>query len=121
MPDLDILPAELNITVTRGNEFGALLDFSIDLTNYSWTAIVFESSRTVSSSFPGGLNVQGATVETMTVTEVDAAAGQLNLSLTETQTQAIDEASTYRWSLTGVAPGVVTRTWVSGSFATRSP
>lgn len=121
MASYSILPAELDLALIKGDEFACLLDFSIDLTAYTWSAIVFETTRTVSSAFPAGLNTQGDTAATFTIVEQDAAAGQLNLSLTETQTTALSETTPYRWLLRGVAPNDVTRTYVSGSFSVRAP
>lgn len=121
MATFSILPAALDISLIKGDEFSCQLDFSIDLTSYTWTAIVFETTRTVSTAFPGGLDTQGATAATFSVVEQDAAAGQLTLTLTEAQTTALSESTPYRWLLRGVAPGDVTRTWVSGSFTVRAP
>lgn len=121
MASYSILPAELDLALIKGDEFAVLLDFSIDLTGYTWSAIVFETARTVSSAFPGGLNTQGNTAATFTIVEQDAAAGQINLTLQEATTAALSETQTYRWLLRGVAPGDVTRTYVSGSFTVRAP
>lgn len=121
MATFEILPAELNCTIAVANEFGMSLDFSTDLTGFTWSAEVFEVTRTVTTSFPGGLNVRGTTAATITVTVIDAAAGQINLSMQEAVVSQLSESQTYRWELTGVAPGSVTRTYVSGSFAVRTP
>jgi hypothetical protein len=118
----NILPAELNIAVLKGDEFGMTVTFeAVDLTGYSWSSIVFETERVVNSQFPGGINVQGNTAATIVVSVVDAAAGELSLALTETQTAGMSEETTYRWFLRGVAPGDVTRTYVSGTFSVRAP
>jgi len=116
-----VLPATLDIVVLKGDEFGMDLDFNISLTSYTWTAEVFASTRTVNSNYPGGLSTEGATAATFTVNVVDAANGQLNLALDETTTGGLDEATAYRWFLRGVAPGAVTRTYISGSFTVRAP
>lgn len=121
MASFTVLPATLDIALIRGDEFACQLDFSIDLTSYSWAALVFETARTVSTAFPGGLDTQGDTAATFAVSVTDAAAGQLSLALTETQTASLNEATPYRWMLRGVAPGDVTRTYVSGSFTVRAP
>lgn len=120
MASLSLLPATLDLSVTQGDELGILLDFSIDLTNYSWTAIVYETTRTVSSQFPAGIDTAGDTAATFGVTEQDAAAGQINLTLQESVTAGLSETQTYRWYLRGVAPGTVTRTYVSGTFSVKS-
>ena len=120
MADFSQLPATLNLSITQGDELGALFDFSIDLSNSSWTAIVYETTRTVSSQFPGGIDTAGDTAATFTITEVDAAAGQINLTLQESVTAGLSETQTYRWYLRGVAPGTVTRTYVSGTFSVKA-
>lgn len=121
MATFEILPAELNCTIAVANEFGMTLDFSTDLTGFTWSAEVFEITRTVNSSYPGGLNVRGPTAAAITVTVVDAASGQLSLSMQEAVVSQLSESQTYRWELTGVAPGSVTRTYISGSFSVRTP
>ena len=98
------------------------IDFDIDLTNYgSWEAIVFQTSRKLTSDFPAGVNVQGDTAATFAVSVTSASNGQLNVALTETQTAALDEGTLYRWRLRGVAPGDVTRTFIAGTFTVRAP
>lgn len=121
MATFEILPAELNCVMAVGNEFGMSLDFDSDLTGFTWTSEVFEITRTVSTAFPGGLDVRGATAATITVNIIDDAAGQLSLSMQEAVVSQLSETQTYRWELVGVAPGSVTRTYVSGSFAVRTP
>ena len=116
-----IVPETLDLTVCKGDEFGLSLDFDIDLTGYTFTAAVFEITRTVNSSYPGGFDSQGVDVEAFAITYTDLANGELSLALTETQTAAISETGTYRWYLRGVAPGTITRTYISGSFTVRTP
>lgn len=121
MATLSLLPATLDLAITQGDELGVLLTFQeTDLSNYSWTAIVYETERTVSSQFPGGIDTAGDTAATFTITEVDAAAGQINLTLQESVTAGLSETQTYRWYLRGVAPGTVTRTYVSGTFSVKA-
>ena len=121
MSTYSVLPAELNLVALKGDEFGMDLDFSISLVSYTWQAEVFETTRTVNSNYPGGLSTEGDNAASFTVTVVDAAAGQLNLGLDETITAALSESTAYRWYLRGVAPGAVTRTYVSGTFTVRTP
>jgi hypothetical protein len=118
----EVIPDEMAIIVTKGDELGMAVDFSIDLTGYSsWEAIVFKTQRTVSSDFPAGINTQGETAETFTVSVTNASTGILNLALTETQTDGLSVGTLYRWFLRGVAPGAVTRTFISGTFTVRAP
>jgi hypothetical protein len=115
------LPGTLDISLTVGDEFGMLADLSIDTTGFTWTAIVYQSSTSVSFVNPSGVATQGATAATFAVTTVNAAAGQLNLSLTELQTSTLVSAQTYRWYLRGVSPGLVTRTYLSGTLRAFAP
>ena len=115
------LPGTLNISLTTGDEFGMLADLDIDTTSFTWTALVYETATTVSFVNPGGVSTQGTTAATFTVTVVNAAAGQVNLSLTEIQTAALNPATNYRWYLRGVSPAMVTRTYLSGTLKAYAP
>lgn len=121
MATYSVLPAELNLVALKGDEFGMDLVFSVSLVSYTWQAEIFETTRTVNSNYPGGLSTEGDSAASFAVTVVDAAAGQLNISLDETITAALSETTAYRWYIRGVAPGVVTRTYISGSFTVRAP
>jgi hypothetical protein len=121
MADFVALPGTLNISLTVGDEFGMLTDLDIDTTGFAWTAIVYETATTVSFVNPSGVNTQGATAATFAVTVVNATAGQVNLSLTEVQTAALNPATNYRWYLRGVSPGLVTRTYLSGTLKAFPP
>ena len=116
------LPGTLNISLTTGDEFSALVvDLDIDTTGFTWTAIVYEAATSVSFVTPGGTSTQGTTAATFTVTVMNAAAGQVNLALTELQTAALNPATTYRWYLRGVSPLSVTRTYLSGTLKAYAP
>ncbi len=94
------VPGRLDLAFRRGDEYATLLDFSVDLTGYTFAAAI--TSR-----------LTGATVATPTLTAVNLANGQVNLSLTEVQTAAL-AAGDYAWSMTWAAPGAVTRTALAG-------
>jgi hypothetical protein len=115
------LPGTLNISLTVGDEFGMLADLDIDTTGFTWTALVYEATPSVSFVNPSGVSTQGATAATFSVTVVNAAAGQVNLSLTELQTVALSPATSYRWYLRGVSAGLVTRTYLSGTLKAYAP
>lgn len=118
----EVIPSDMAIIVTKSDQLSLAVDFSIDLTNYSsWSAVVFKTQRTVSSDFPAGINTQGETVQTFTVSVTNASTGILNLELTETQTNALSPGTLYRWYLRGIAPGDVQRTFISGTFTVRAP
>jgi hypothetical protein len=115
------LPGQLNISLSIGDEFGMLADLDIDTTGFTWTAIVYETAITVSFVNPVGISTLGTTAATFAVTVVNAAAGQVNLSLTELQTVALNPATNYRWYLRGVSPALVTRTYLSGTLKAYAP
>ena len=96
------LPGVMSLAFKRGNDFATLIDFNLSLTSYSVSA-------TVTSL------VTGATVIPFTTTLADAAAGQVSVSLTDTQTASL-AAGTYGWQLDWTAPGSVQRTALSGTL-----
>jgi hypothetical protein len=91
----------MNLAFKRGGDFGSLIDFNVSLASYSVSA-------TMTSL------VTGATVIPFTTTLADAAAGQVSVSLTDTQTASL-AAGTYGWQLDWTAPGSVQRTALSGT------
>lgn len=100
MTTVSTLPGTLNVTVKRGDELAQLLDFSINLTGYTFTAEVVSA-------------VTGATMATPTVSNVNLATGQVNLGMTEEQTASL-AAGSYLWRLVWTAPGTVRRTALEG-------
>lgn len=96
-----VLPGTMNLTFKRSGDFAALVDFDLNLTGY-----------TVSASLVS--LVSSAVVQAFTASIPDAAAGQVSVSLTDTQTAAL-AAGTYGWQLDWVAPGSVQRTALSGT------
>ena len=116
-----LLPGDLNLSLVTGDEFGMLVDLDFDVTNYTWTAVVYESTTTSTFGNPSGVVTQGSTAATFTVTVVNAGTGMINLSLTETQTNAFNPSTTYRWYLRGVSPAQVTRTYLAGTFTVKAP
>lgn len=79
----DQKPANLPLSFVRGDSFSALLDFSIDLTGYTFAASLVSV-------------VTGSDVVTLTHSIVSAANGQVNVSLTASQTAALPRG-TYQW------------------------
>jgi hypothetical protein len=93
-------PGELNIAFRKGDEYGTLIDFSIDLTGYTFAAEVVSA-------------VTGSTLVEPTVSIVSAASGQVNLALSEAQTAGL-AAGSYLWRMIWVGPGTATRTALEG-------
>ena len=96
------LPGTMNLAFKRANDFGTLIDFD------GTTLVGYAVTATVTSL------VTGATVMPFTTSITDASAGQVNISLTDTQTAALP-AGTYGWQLDWTAPGSVQRTALSGT------
>jgi len=97
-----LLPGTMNLAFKRAGDFSTLIDFNVSLSSYSVSA-------TVTSL------VTGAAVIPFTTTLADAAAGQVSVSLTDTQTASL-AAGTYGWQLDWTAPGSVQRTALSGTL-----
>ena len=100
MATVSNLPGQLSLAVRRGDEFGTLIDFSINATGYTWAAQVYSL-------------ITGATLITPTVTVVSAADGQVNVALSELQTASVPVGS-YGWRLESTASGSVKRTMLDG-------
>jgi len=99
MPSYDQAPGTLNLSFNRGDDFSALVDFSISMSGYTVTAGV--------TSLVTGIQVQALTVST-----VSATAGTFNVSLTDAQTIAMARG-TYGWQMRWVE-GQATRTALTG-------
>lgn len=94
-----------------------LLDFDVNLTGYTFDAVVYE----VGSVTNGVISGAGGSADDFTVTEVHLSSGRINLSLTESQTQAFELNKRYRWYLRWTAPGTVKRTVLSGAIIVGDP
>lgn len=93
------LPGRMNLAFSQGDDFSSLIDFSISL-----------ESHTVSAGITS--LVTGLTVLSFTTTFVSRGNGQVNISLTDTQTASLARG-TYGWNLKWTA-GDVTRTALTG-------
>jgi hypothetical protein len=96
-----LLPGTMNLEFKKFGDFSTLIDFNVSLASYSVSA-------TVTSL------VTGATVIPFATSVADADAGQVTVSLTDTQTASL-AVGTYGWRLDWVAPGSVQRTALSGT------
>jgi hypothetical protein len=99
MPSYDQTPGTLNLSFVRSDDFSTLIDFSITMTGYQVTASMYSL-------------VSGADVQAFTVTATNAANGQYNISLTDTQTAALARG-TYGWRMTWTE-NAATRTALTG-------
>jgi len=101
MSTYSVLPGTMNLAFKRAGDFSALIDFDFALTSYTVTASLTSL-------------VSNTVVQAFTASVADAAAGQVSVSLTDTQTAAL-AAGTYGWQLDWVAPGSVQRTALTGT------
>jgi len=99
MPSYDQTPGTLNLSFVRADDFSTLIDFSIAMTGYTVTAGITSL-------------VSGNEVQPLTVSFVSATAGQVNVSLTDTQTAALARG-TYGWSMKWTE-NAATRTALTG-------
>lgn len=99
MPSYDQTPGSLNLAFNRGDDFSTLVDFSIGMTGY-----------TVAASLTS--LITGAEVVPFTTTVVSAANGQVNISLSDTQTAALARG-TYGWRMVWTESNA-TRTALTG-------
>jgi hypothetical protein len=102
MATVSTLPGTLNVTVKHGDELSQLVDFSVDLTGYTFEAEVVSA-------------ITGSSVGAVTVSPISLASGQVNLAMTETVCDAIAPGS-YLWRLIWTAPGSSRRTALEGIF-----
>ena len=85
MATVSATPGTLNVIVKQGQAVSQLLDFSISLTGYTFSAEIVSA-------------VTYATVTALTVTNVNLSTGQVNVGLSAA-TAANVAAGTYLWRL----------------------
>lgn len=84
-------PGELNIAFNRGDDYSTLVDLSISIVGYTWTAEIYSL-------------VTRATLANPTIDVVDAAQGRFNLAISDTQAAALPPGSLglrIRWTAPG--------------------
>lgn len=97
------LPGVLNIEVRQGDELGLTPDFNVSLSGYTVSAAVYSV-------------ITGNTVGPMSASlTTDGSDGKVSLAMTEAETTALARG-TYRWALSWVAPGSVSRMALTGSL-----
>jgi hypothetical protein len=109
------IPGEVSISCVQGDEINIGVNCHQSLVGYTLSAIVYAE---VSS---GGGDAIGATVATIAVGAVSLAAGTVTLTLTETQTGALQAGTRYRWYLRWTDTAGFTQTILAGPFLVRVP
>jgi hypothetical protein len=102
MANIEQLPGELNIKTSVSDDFSVLLDFSINLTGYTFTA--------------NAVKAGGVTLSAFTVTPTDLAAGQITLSITKELLTTIGVGSNHTWWLKWIKPTSIDRKVLAGTL-----
>lgn len=122
MPTFSQLPGDLTVTHTIGDEVSFTLDLDVDVTGYTFTAGVYVVSA---QGFQGGgggvVTGVGSTAIVPTISVVNAGAGTLLWSVSESQTTTLSAGIRYRHYVRWVTPAGVTRTIVSGDYIAKAP
>lgn len=117
MAVFSVLPETLDLIFVSGDELSVELDFGTDLTGYTFATSIVEVLQVSGGAV---IDSEEAPVN-FTITEIDIEEGRINLSLQESQTTSLELNKTYRWWFRWVAPGIITRTVLSGSVTPRTP
>lgn len=99
MATYSAIPGKLNFALRAGDDFSALVDFSISLAGHTMSSTIYSV-------------VTGQTVGSFVTAISNATAGQVNVSLAETATAAMP-SGTYRYTLASVS-GTLQRTYLEG-------
>lgn len=121
MADFVQLPGALNFRIVAGDEVNAAVNLNRDISNYSFSTVVYLAGATGVGGGNGSVTSIGRTITRPTLGIVAATAGQMVVGLSETQTMMLVPGTPYRWYLRAVAPGDVTRTILSGDVVTVAP
>lgn len=100
MATVSVTPGTLNVVVKQGQAVSQLLDFSISLTGYTFSAEIVSA-------------VTFATVSALTVTAVNLGTGQVNVGLSAASAANV-AAGTYLWRLVWTPSGGDARTALEG-------
>lgn len=118
------LPGSLDLLFVAGDELNVAITLGQNVTGYTFTAGIYPSSTSV---FSGGSAVStvysrsGADAATFATTVSAASTGTLTIGLSEAQTSGLTPGTAYRWYLTWVATGGITRTILSGNVTVSAP
>lgn len=108
MASIKILPAKLNYSIKRGDDFGDVVTIKEGVTPVA----VDVSTRTFTAQVRS--TPDGAVIAAMVIDMTDAATGEVAYSLADTVTD--DLAGTYVWDFQQETAGGDIRTLMAGSF-----
>jgi hypothetical protein len=100
MASYDQIPGRFNLSFRRGDTVSTELDFSVDVTGYSFDAAIVSA-------------VTGGEIEEFTTQTTNASQGKVVLSLTSQETAALQHG-TYVWSMSWTEATGLVRTVLSG-------
>lgn len=117
MATYSVLPDTLDLVFVAGDEVSVLLDFGQNLVGYQFETGIYQVTEVTNGAVTGTQPFS----RNFTITPIDLADGQINLSFPEVDTIAFDPSVTYRWYMRWVAPGIITRTVIAGAINARLP
>ena len=109
------LPGALDIVVTHGDALTIAGSLGFSVTGDTLTAVVYEDTA---AGYASAIAATPAPAASWTVTVVQAATGDVTLSLAANTTKGLSLTKSYRWYLRSAN---LARAVVSGTFATRAP
>jgi hypothetical protein len=101
MATIEQLPGELNIKTSVSDDFSFLLDFSMNLTGYTFTANIVKAGGSVTASF--------------LVVETDLSTGKVTLSITKEDLATIGTGKNHTWWLKWIKPTSIDRKILAGN------
>lgn len=115
------LPGTLDISMIQGDEIEVDLDFDRDLTGYTFSNSIYVEAVLSGGGGGGFVSTVGSVATSFAISIVNLSTGRINIGLSEIQTAALSPSINYRWFLRWVAPGLVTRTVLSGTMTVSAP
>lgn len=110
------IPGVLDLKICQGDEVNFTVVFNgLNLTGYTFSSQVYVVKQTVPLGGGASAPTAGQTAAVLSITQANLSAGTLVLGLNETQTAALSPVGSYRWFLSVVAPGEITRTMLGGA------
>lgn len=122
MPTLTRIPGQLDLIFVIGDDLPITVTIDQDVTGSTWESYVYVDSVGAFAADPGAgfSTTPGSQVFSPTITVVDAATGELTISMTEAQTVQLSPAVNYRWYLRQTLNGD-SRTILAGVAEARNP
>lgn len=104
MAEISQLPGSVDIEIVKGDDFSFQLDFGIDITGYILEAKVVKDASATPEE-----------VVSFTISNVNLSTGKIILTLTDTQTNAL-QIKTYKWYFKWTTTSTAVRKMLQGDF-----